>query len=94
MVDCGLYHLELAYLSCNSQVLHINLYYLQLEDTTAVSGSVQFARILILILPLIHQVFNPSFYDIIDSRLLDAYMRLIWLALSINLNDFVHANCT
>ena len=38
--------------------------------------------ILIPIVPFIFQVFNSTFYGIVDS----------WLALSMDMNDFVHMN--
>ena len=48
---------------------------------------------LMLIVPLFPQVFNTTFYGIVDAMLLDADVMRSWLAASMDVNDFVHVNC-
>ena len=46
-----------------------------------------------LIVSVFSQVFNTTYYDIVDAMLLDAHVMRNRLAASMDVNDFVHVNC-
>ena len=67
--------------------------YLQIEDNAADSGRSSSVFLDMLIVPLFPQVFNMTFYGIVDAMLLDAHVMHSQLAASMDVNDFVHVNC-
>ena len=67
--------------------------YPRLKDNAAASGRFSFVFLLMLIVPLFPQVFNTTFYGIVDAMLLDAHVKRGQLAASMDVNDFVHINC-
>ena len=46
-----------------------------------------------LIVSVFSQVFNMTYYGIVDAMLLDAIVMCNRLAASMDVNDFVHVNC-
>ena len=68
-------------------------HYPRLEDNAAGSGRSSSVFLLMLIVPLFPQVFNTTFYGIVDAMLLDAHLKRNRLAASMDVNDFVHVNC-
>ena len=93
MIGCALCHLELSSLYQKSMVVLVSLCDPRLEDNAIASDSSSFVFLLMLIEPLFSQVFNMSFYGIMDAMLLHAHVKRSWLAASMDINDFVHVNC-
>ena len=69
MIGYALCHLELPPLCQKSMVVHINLSYSGLKDSALASGSSKSVSILMLIESLFSQVFNKTFYGIMDATL-------------------------
>ena len=58
------------------------------------SGKSSFVFPVMLIVSVFPQVFNTTYYGIVDAMLLDAHVMHNQLAASMDVNDFVHVNCT
>ena len=67
--------------------------YPRLEDNVAGSGRSSFVSPIMLIISVFPQVFNTTYYSIVDTMLLDAHIMRNRLAASMDMNDFVHVNC-
>ena len=93
MIGCALCRLELPSLCQKLMVVHVSLCYPRLEDTAVASGNNNSVFLLMLIEPLFSQVFDTTFYGIVDAMLLDAHVKRSQLAASMDVNDFVHINC-
>ena len=67
--------------------------YPRLEDNATGSGRSGSVVPVMLIVSVFSQVFNTTYYSIIDAMLLDAHVMRNRLAASMDVNDFVHVNC-
>ena len=67
--------------------------YLRLEDNAAGSGRSGSVVSVMLIVSVFSQVFNTTYYGIVDAMLLDAHVMRNRLAACMDVNDFVHVNC-
>ena len=67
--------------------------YPRLEDNTTNSGRSGSVVPVMLIVSVFSQVFNTTYYGIVDAMLLDAHVMCNQLAASMDVNDFVHVNC-
>ena len=67
--------------------------YPRLEDNAAGSGKSVSVVLVMLIVSVFAQVFNTTYYGIVDTMLLDAHVMRNRLAASMDINDFVHVNC-
>ena len=68
-------------------------HYPPLENNAAGSGRSGSVVPIMLIVSVFSQVFNTTYYDIVDAMLLDAHVMRNRLAASMDVNDFVHVNC-
>ena len=67
--------------------------YPRVEDNATGSGRSGSVGLVMLIVSVFSQVFNTTYYGIVDAMLLDAYVMRNRLAASMDVNDFVHVNC-
>ena len=67
--------------------------YPRLEDNAIGSGRSGSVVPVMLIVSVFSQVFNTTYYGIVDEMLLNAHVMRNRLATSMDVNDFVHVNC-
>ena len=67
--------------------------YPRLQDNATGSGRSGSVVPVMLIVSVFSQIFNTTYYGIVDAMLLDAHVMRNRLAASMDMNDFIHVNC-